>query len=86
LKSHRYNELCVQITYGLLLLVSVGYLTHELTTPETHGTTLGADGNDFLYDWGYLSLKFSRGSAAWIHKYQKLLYRYTEKRRTDESH
>jgi hypothetical protein len=55
------------------MVASVGYLTHELTTPETHGTILGADGNDFLYDWGYLSLKFSRGSAAWIQKYQKLL-------------
>jgi hypothetical protein len=55
------------------MVASVGYLTHELTTPETHGTILGADGNDFLYDCGYLSLKFSWGSAAWIQKYQKLL-------------
>jgi len=61
--------MCLTKTFGLEALVGLimAYylrcwlldLTHELTTPETHGTTTGADGYEFRYDSGYLSLKFS---------------------------
>jgi len=43
-----------------------GYWTHELVIPETHGTITGAEGCEFRYHSGYLSLKFSRGFSAWI--------------------
>lgn len=44
----------------------VGKSNHALTTPETQGTTKGAVGCEFLYDSGYLSLKFSLGFSACI--------------------
>jgi hypothetical protein len=43
-----------------------GYLSQALITPEAHGTITGADGREFLYHSGYLSLKFSFGFSACI--------------------
>lgn len=43
---------------------SVNFLSQAPTTPETHGTITGADGCEFRYHSGYLSLKFSFGFSA----------------------
>ena len=39
---------------------------YALTMPDTHGTMTGAIGWEFLYDSGYLSLKFTFGFSACI--------------------
>lgn len=42
------------------------YLSQAATTPEAHGTITGADGCEFRYHSGYLSLKFSFGFSAYL--------------------
>lgn len=44
----------------------VGYLSYAPTTPAAHGTITGAEGCEFRYHSGYLSLKFNLGFSSWI--------------------
>lgn len=46
------------------VLLSTCVYAEGVTTPETHGTMVGAFGWLFLYDSEYLSLKFSFGCSA----------------------
>lgn len=48
------------------LFPNFGKSNHALTIPETHGTTKGAFGCEFLYESGYLSLKLTLGFSACI--------------------
>jgi len=45
-------------------------LAHVLTIPEAHGTINGADGREFRYHSGYVSLKFSLGFSACVQNTQ----------------
>jgi len=54
------------------------YLSQAATTPEAHGTITGADGCEFRYHSGYLSLKFSFGFSAWIQNTNKCILARTK--------
>lgn len=78
-----FHRTCWRITLNFWSIKGypgVGYSGHKLTTPETHGTTIGAARYEFWYDSGYLSLKFSWGLSSCIQKNIKSYYANSQKR------